>query len=143
VCKKRKDRRCALTEDSLNEYLEKMLAADGVLIGSPTYFADVTAETKALIDRAGYVSRACGHLLRRKVGAGVVAARRAGALHALDTIHHFFGISQMIIPGSIYWNLGIGREPGDVESDSEGLETMACLGETMAWLLGRLHGDQS
>lgn len=138
LCKQRQDGRCSVTGDVINECLAKMLPADGILIGSPTYFADVTAETKALIDRAGYVSRACGHLLRRKVGAAVVAVRRAGAIHAFDTINHFFSISQMIIPGSSYWNIGIGRDVGDVATDAEGLETMACLGENMAWLLHKL-----
>jgi multimeric flavodoxin WrbA len=142
LCKEQQDSRCSMTGDALNDCLAKMIAADGVLIGSPTYFADVTSETKALIDRAGYVSRACGHLLRRKVGAAVVAVRRAGAIHAFDTINHFFTISQMIIPGSSYWNIGVGREQGDVDGDPEGLETMTCLGENMAWLLGKLHGGQ-
>jgi multimeric flavodoxin WrbA len=138
-CFERKDRRCALPDDGLNEHLEKMLGADGVLLGSPTYFTDVSAEMKALIDRAGMVGRANGNPYRRKAGAAVVAVRRAGAMHAFDTLNHFFTIAEMIIPGSSYWNVGVGRNPGDVDGDAEGLETMRCLGRNMAWLLERIR----
>lgn len=138
-CWENKDRRCAVKGDYINECIEKMIGADGVILGSPTYFADVSAELKALIDRAGMVSRANGDMLRRKVGAAVVAERRAGAIHVFDTINHFFLISQMIVPGSLYWNIGIGREKGDVEKDEEGLLTMKVLGENMAWLLKKLQ----
>jgi len=134
-CYKKKNKRCAIENDFANECIEKMIDADGIILGSPTYFADVTAETKALIDRAGYVARANSEMLQRKVGAAVVAVRRAGAIHAFDTINHFFLISQMIVPGSSYWNIGIGRAIGDVEQDEEGLETMRNLGRNMAWLL--------
>ena len=98
----------------------------------------VSTEMKALIDRAGYVARANDHMFRRKVGAAVVAARRAGAIHAFDTLNHFFLISQMIVPGSSYWNIGFGLAPGDVKSDKEGLDTMKTLGTNMAWLMNRL-----
>lgn len=139
-CSKNKDRKCVLPDDGLNGYVEKMAASAGILIGSPTYFADVSSETKALIDRAGYVGMANGGLFRRKAGAAVVAVRRGGAVHAFDTINHFFTISQMIIPGSNYWNFGMGRGIGEVESDKEGMTTMKVLGENMAWLLSKLHG---
>jgi multimeric flavodoxin WrbA len=115
-----------------------MTAADGIILASPTYFADITTEIKALIDRAGMVGRANGHLYRRKVGAGVIAVRRGGAIHAFDSLNHFFLISQMIIPGSVYWNIGIGREIGEVEKDEEGVLTMKTLGENMAWLMKKL-----
>lgn len=138
-CLKAKNRRCANDDDKMNEYLEKMIAADGILLGSPTYFADVSTEIKALIDRAGYVSRVNGGLLRRKVGAAVVAMRRAGSVHAFDTMNHLFTISEMIIPSSSYWNIGVGLKPGDVKDDQEGMETMRILGENMAWLLKKIH----
>ncbi len=138
-CFKNKDKRCVLPDDGLNGYIEKMDASAGILIGSPTYFADVSSEAKALIDRAGFVSIANGGLFRRKAGAAVIAVRRGGAVHAFDTINHFFTISQMIIPGSNYWNVGIGREAGEVEKDTEGMATMKVLGENMAWLLKKLH----
>ncbi len=138
-CFKKQDKRCAFDDDIANDCIEKMLAADGIILGSPTYFADISTETKALIDRAGYVSRANDDMLKRKVGAAVVAVRRAGSIHAFDTINHFFLIGQMIIPGSTYWNVGIGRAAGDVESDEEGLQTMQDLGHNMAWLLKKIN----
>ena len=140
ACFKNKNNRCVLDDDPLNDWLAKMIAADGILLGSPTYFADITSEMKALIDRAGLVNRANGDLFKRKVGAAIVAVRRAGAIHAFDTLNHFFLISQMIIPGSSYWNIGVGREKGEVEQDEEGINTMAALGRNMAWLLKKLHG---
>jgi multimeric flavodoxin WrbA len=137
-CFDNQDKRCAIDNDFANECIEKMLEADGIILASPTYFADVTAEIKALIDRAGYVSRANPDILKRKIGAAIVAVRRAGAIHAFDTLNHFFLISQMIVPGSSYWNIGIGRAIGDVEQDEEGLETMRILGRNMAWLLKKI-----
>jgi len=139
-CFTNKDRRCSVQDDFANECIEKMLAADAVILGSPTYFADVSAELKALIDRAGLVSIANDYMLRRKIGAAVVAVRRSGAIHAFDTINHFFFINQMIVPGSIYWNMGVGLEKGEVSKDEEGLRTMKILGENMAWLLKTIHG---
>lgn len=124
----------------VNDYIEKMIQADGIILGSPTYFADLTPELKALIDRAGFVAKANEDLFRHKVGAAVVAVRRAGAVHAFDSINHFFLISQMVIPGSSYWNIGMGREEGEVQKDLEGLQTMRILGQNMAWLLKRLKG---
>jgi multimeric flavodoxin WrbA len=138
-CVERKDRLCALPDDGLNGYLEKMVEADGILLGSPVYFSNVTATTKALIERAGYVVKANGGLLRRKVGAAVVAVRRAGATIAYSDINFFFGINEMIIPGSSYWNLGVGRLVGEVEKDAEGLGTMKVLGQNMAWVLKKLN----
>jgi multimeric flavodoxin WrbA len=138
-CFKNKDRRCSVKKDIVNECIEKMAEADGIILGSPTYFADVTSDMKALIDRAGLVSIANGHMFRRKVGAAVIAVRRGGAIHAFDTINHFFFIGQMIVPGSIYWNMGIGLDKGAVEKDEEGLKTMQILGQNMAWLLKKIH----
>jgi multimeric flavodoxin WrbA len=140
-CFDNQDQRCAIDNDFANKCIEKMLQADGIILGSPTYFADVTTEMKALIDRAGYVARANPDMFKRKVAAAVVTARRAGAIHAFDTLNHFFLISQMIVPGSSYWNIGIGRAIGDVEQDDEGLETMRILGRNMAWLLKKTAPD--
>ncbi|HOX05347.1 MAG TPA: flavodoxin family protein [Planctomycetota bacterium] len=137
-CGQNKDGRCVQTGDPVNDCIAKMRSADGIILGSPTYFSDITPEMKALIDRAGFVCRANGGLLRRKVGAGVVAVRRGGEIHAYDSLNHFFLISEMIVPGSIYWNMGFGRNPGEVESDEEGMRTMTVLGENMGWLLGKL-----
>ena len=138
-CSTRKDRRCSQKDDMGNVFIEKMDQADGILLGSPTYVTDVSAEMKALIDRAALVGRANGGMFRRKAGAGVVAVRRAGGIHAFDTLNHFFFISEIMVPGSSYWNIGIGRDPGDVEKDEEGIATMKTLGRNMAWLLKKLN----
>jgi multimeric flavodoxin WrbA len=139
-CAETKDGNCAGVRDFVSETcIPKALAADGIIIASPVYFADVTTETKALIDRLGYASRQGSNKLARKVGAGVIAVRRAGAIHALDTINHLFLISEMVVVGSSYWNIGIGRTPGEVENDEEGLRTMHTLGVNMAWTLDRLR----
>lgn len=139
-CKEIQNGKCHIKNDHLNFCIEKMIEADGIIIGSPVYFADVTPEIKALIDVAGYVTRANNHLLKRKVGAGVIAVRRGGALHAFETINNFFLISQMIVPGSSYWNFAIGRDPGDVLNDKEGMQTIKTLGENMAWLMKKVRG---
>ncbi|MDR7667236.1 flavodoxin family protein [Methanosarcina sp. Z-7115] len=138
-CFENKDKKCVMDKDIVNNCIEKMLEADGIILASPTYFADLTPELKALIDRAGFVSKANGELFRRKAGAAVVAVRRAGSVHVFDSINHFFTISQMIIPGSNYWNMGIGLDEGDVEKDEEGIRTMQVLGQNMAWLLKKLN----
>ena len=139
-CFKQKDERCSVDTDPVNDYIAKMASADGILLGSPVYFADITANTKALIERCGMVGRANGDLYQRKVGAGVVAVRRGGAIHAFNSLNHFFTIGQMVIVGSSYWNVGIGREPGAVSSDEEGMKTMQRLGQNMAWVLKKLAG---
>jgi multimeric flavodoxin WrbA len=138
-CFENKDEQCVIKSDIVNDCIKKMKEADGIIIASPTYFADVNAETKALIERAGFVAKANDDLFKRKVGAAVVAARRGGAIHAFDSINHLFTISQMIIPGSSYWNIGIGFLPVDVEADMEGIQTMQTLGQNMAWLLKKLN----
>ncbi len=139
-CAETQDNRCSgLRDDGMNECIAKMIEADGILIGSPTYYANCTATTQALMERAGYAARKGGNPLARKVGAAVVAVRRGGAMHAFDSINHWFQINEMIVVGSSYWNIGIGREIGDVEHDEEGLQTMTTLGRTMAWALQKLN----
>ncbi|MCG6930159.1 MAG: flavodoxin family protein [Desulfofustis sp.] len=140
VCIKKKDGSCAIKDDIVNQCVDKMAGADAIILGSPTYFADVTTEMKALIDRCGMVGRANGNLYRRKIGAAVAVARRAGEIHAFDTMNHFFQINHMIVVGSSYWNIGLGREKGEVASDQEGMKTMADLGDNIAWLLGKIKG---
>ena len=137
-CTAKADGKCYGRRDDGNDIIERMGAADGIILGSPVYFADVTSEIKAIMDRAGYVGRANREMFRRKPGAAVVAVRRAGAMHAFDSMNHFFGIAEMVTVGSSYWNIGVGRERGDVEGDAEGMRTMRTLGENMAWLLERL-----
>ena len=139
-CFSAKNKRCAVTDDIVNACIEKMEQAEGIILGSPTYFADCTAQIKALIERAGFVSRANGEMFKRKVGAAVVSVRRSGAIHAFDTLNHFFTIGQMITVGSSYWNIGVGREIGEVEKDEEGLLTMSTLGKNMSWLIKKVYG---
>jgi multimeric flavodoxin WrbA len=139
ACRKNKNRKCAFNDDIANECIDRMIASDGIILGSPTYFSNPTPEILALMDRAFYVNRANDELFKNKVGAAVVAVRRAGGIHVFNSLNHFFFISQMIVPGSKYWNIGYGLQPGDVEKDSEGLDTMKILGQNMAWLLKKLH----
>jgi multimeric flavodoxin WrbA len=138
-CFKNKNGKCAVDTDIINDCIEKMVESEGILLGSPVYFSDVSATMKALIERSGMVARWNDEMFKRKVGAGVVAVRRAGSVHAFSSINYFFLIGQMIIPGSSYWNLGIGREPGEVSKDEEGIQTMRTLGQNMAWLMKKLY----
>lgn len=137
-CFEKKNRKC-IQRDGFNLFMERMIEADGIIIGSPTYFANVSPEVKMLIDRAGSVAIANDFLFKRKVGAAVIAVRRAGATHVYSSINYFFGINQMIVPGSSYWNLGMGLDPGDVLKDREGMTTFRDLGENMVWLLERIR----
>ena len=116
-----------------------MINADGIVLGSPVYFTDVTAGIKALIERCGTVSIANGGLFKRKLGAAVLAVRCAKAVRTFDTLNHLFLHGQMIIAGSSYWNMGIGRQLGQVKEDGEGIQTMQTLGKNMAWLLKKIH----
>ena len=138
-CFKNQDKKCVVKDDVLNECIEKMVEADGIVLGSPTYFTDVSAELKALIDRSGLVAVANGGLLRHKVGAAVVAVRRGGGLHVFDSINHLFQMSQMFVVGSTYWNLGFGLEKGEVKNDDEGIKNMTDLGGSMAFLIKKLN----
>lgn len=139
-CREKQDLRChGVKGDGMNQALEKLFAADGVLIGSPTWFSNVSGHVKNFIDRAGITARVNDFALNRKVGAAVVAVRRAGAIPTFDAINHFFHIEGMIVPGSSYWNVSIGRTPGECLQDEEGMDTMVNLGRNMAWLLKKLQ----
>lgn len=133
-CAENQDQRCALNQDIFNQVMAKMIPADALVLGSPTYFTDVSADMKALLDRSGLVALSNGRLFKGKIGAAVSAVRRAGSIHVFDTINHMFLMNQMIVPGSTYWNMGIGREKGEVSQDAEGLANMENLGQTIDWL---------
>ena len=137
-CGVAKDRQCVIQTDIVNECIRKMAEADGIVFGSPSYFAGMTPETKALIDRAGYVGLANGGLFARKIGAAVAVHRRGGAVNVVDSINHVFLMSRMIVPGSTYWNFGVGREREEVATDEEAVQNMHDLGETIAWLVKSL-----
>ena len=140
-CLQNKDKRCAVKTDKMNEYIEKILEADGIILGSPTFFADTCTTIKALIERAGLVSKVNGNLLKHKVGAAVVAVRRAGATHVFSSINYFFLINEMFVVGSSYWNLGVNPNvmvPEAFKKDKEGIETFKNLGKNFAFLLQKL-----
>lgn len=139
ACFKNKDKKCINDNDIINECVEKMCLADGIILGSPVYFSDITAGMKALIERAGFVSKANDHLFKHKVGVAVTAVRRGGAIHAFDTLNHFFQLNQMFLVGSIYWNMVYGREIGEVENDTEGMDNMENIGDNMLALLKKLQ----
>ncbi|MFO7651806.1 MAG: flavodoxin family protein [bacterium] len=137
-CSQIRDRRCHGWDDAMNPLIEKMYASDIIIIGSPTYFASMSTETKALIDRAGLVEGNNGNPLRRKIGAAVVAVRRGGATAVFSQINSFFLMKEMVVPGSTYWNFGFGSKQGDILKDEEGVETFKNLGRNIAWLAERL-----
>ena len=141
ACKEKQNLKCVITSDPMNEWIAKMIEADGIILASPVYFSNLTSEMKALIDRAGVVGKTNGNAYKRKVGAAVVAVRRAGGIPTFDALNHFFQINQMMVVGSSYWNLGVGRDPGDVKGDEEGIQTMTDLGDNMAWLLKQVNKD--
>jgi len=137
-CAKTRRPQCTQSDPAFEGVLERFIAADGVLVGSPVYFGSATPETMALLDRVGYVSRRHGNFLRRKVGAAIVVARRAGQNFTFAQINYFFLISEMIVPGSTYWNVAFGREKGEVRDDTEGLDTIRTLAANMAWTMKKL-----
>jgi multimeric flavodoxin WrbA len=134
-CHQNKDGHCIQTDDALNDWLDEMRTADGILLGTPVYFAGISGQVKCFMDRTGMVARANGNMFKRKVGAGVVAVRRAGSVSAFHSLNAYFSIAEMMIVGSTYWNMGFGRDKGEALQDGEGLQTMANLGKNMAWLL--------
>ncbi|MEZ0576458.1 flavodoxin family protein [Halodesulfovibrio aestuarii] len=138
-CFETRDNSCIIKNDIFNELFEKILRADAIILGTPTYFTDVSAELKGLLDRMGLVAIANGRALAGKIGAAVVAVRRGGATHAFDSINHMYLMSQMIVPGSIYWNFGVGLAPGDVKNDEEAMANMENLGQTIHWLGTAMH----
>jgi multimeric flavodoxin WrbA len=138
-CLVHKNKQCVIKGDNFNECFAKMVDADGIILGSPVYSADITSQMKALIDRASIVLAANKGLLKYKVGAAVVAARRGGAMSAVDTLHHFLHSKEMFIVGSTYWNMVYGREIGEVEQDQEGIANMKSIGQNMTWILKKIH----
>lgn len=135
ACYKNKNNKCVFDDDAMNGIIAKTIDADGIIIGSPTYVSNVTTEVKAFIDRCVYVSRANGGFLTGKIGAPVVAARRAGANFVYSAINFFFGISEMPIATSSYWNMTLSRMPEDYQKDAEGIKTFETLGQNMAEMI--------
>lgn len=138
-CFKNKDKKCVFKNDIVNECIEKMIEADGVILGSPVYFADVTANMKALLERIGMVSNANGNLFKHKVGTSVVAVRRGAATRAFDTMNYFLHCMQLYLVGGTYWNMVYGKEVGEVLNDIEGMKNMESVGNNMAWILNKIN----
>lgn len=134
---------CAHGKDLFREVFEKIKEADGILLGSPVYSANVSANMQAFLERAAVVCDMNPGLLTHKVGAAVAAARRGGALQAIDTMNHFFLNHEMYVAGSTYWNMAYGQMSGDVEKDQEGLENMKNLGRNMIYLLQALQCNRN
>jgi multimeric flavodoxin WrbA len=140
TCLQNTNGRCLIETDRVNEWFDLAREADGIIIGSPVYFGGMTAQTKAFIDRMGKMAKANGDAFKRKVGAAVTVHRRAGALNAFNEINLFFLIGQMLVVGSDYWNIAVGKDRGDVENDQEAEGILRTLGRNMAWTLRKL-GD--
>ncbi len=132
---------CVHHHDAFREILEKMKAADGILLGSPVYSANISSSMQAVLERAAVVCDMNPGLMRHKVGAAVAAARRGGSMQAIDAMNHFFLNHEMFVAGSTYWNMGYGQLPGDILKDEEGIANMRNLGENMAFLLKALHRE--
>ncbi|MDE7279608.1 MAG: flavodoxin family protein [Oscillospiraceae bacterium] len=126
---------CVHKKDIFREVFDKMVAADGIILGSPVYAGNISANIQAFLERAAVVSDMNRGLLKHKVGASVAAARRGGALNTVDAMNHFFLLQDMFIVGSSYWSIAYGRLPNEVTDDAEGMETMKNLGQNMAYLL--------
>ncbi|MGP8152561.1 MAG: flavodoxin family protein [Smithella sp.] len=136
-CFNNQDKRCAVKDDAANEYIKKMITADGIILASPSYFQDVTAEMKALIDRAGFVGLANGKIYKNKVGASLSCFRRSGGMHTIETMNHFFFGNELIIAGRA---LSVARDKGEVEKDVEGIQSAQALGQKIAWMLKKFYG---
>ena len=134
-CAMNKDEQCSIKSDDLNDCLQQLKKADGIIIGSPVYYSGVAGTMKCFLDRLFYVSGANGNLFRHKVAAAVVAVRRSGGSSTLDCLYHYLTYSEMIVATSNYWNIIHGRLPGEVIQDNEGAQTLSVLGKNMAWIL--------
>ncbi len=138
-CFKRKDGTCALPDDGMNELFSQVKGADGLLLGSPVYFSGIAGTLKCCLDRLFYMNGANGNTLRHKAGAAVVAVRRSGGMPTFDQLKYYLNYSEMIMPGSIYWNVIHGAMPGEVQQDGEGLQVMDVLGDNMGYLMRSLE----
>jgi multimeric flavodoxin WrbA len=142
-CAKNQNEACSIEDDRVNEWIQKIKAADGILLGSPVHFSGVAGTMKAFLDRAFFVSSVNGGLFRHKVGAAVAAVRRSGGISTVETLNHYINYSEMIMPSSNYWNVAHGLNPGEMEQDAEGKQIMAVLGRNMAWIMRVIgHGKE-
>lgn len=142
ACFKSRDEKCILKGDEVNDAIQKLKEADGILLGSPVYWADLNGTMKAFLDRVFYVASANGGLFRHKVGAAVVSVRRTGGIQAFQTLNQYLQYSEMFIPTSNYWNVLHGNRPGEVMQDEEGMQIARLLGKNMAFLLKAVDANK-
>lgn len=140
MCRKNADGKC-IFDDQVNEAIQKMKEADGLLIGSPVYYSGIAGTMKSFLDRLFYAG-AANKIFRHKVGAAVAAVRRSGGMPTFNGLNHYLAISEMIMPGSTYWNVVHGTKPGDALKDTEGVQTMETLGKNMAFLINELKDSK-
>ncbi len=142
-CVKKQNEACSLDGDPVNEWIQKIKAADGILIGSPVHFSGVAGTMKSFLDRAFFVASVNGGLFRNKVGAAVAAVRRSGGISTVDSLNHYLNYSEMVMPSSNYWHVAHGLTPGEMKQDGEGKQIMAVLGKNMAWIMKIIeHGKE-
>lgn len=134
-CVKNQNERCVIDTDEVNDWIQKMKTADGILFGSPVHYAGIAGTMKAFLDRAFFVTSVNHSMLRNKVGAAVVAVRRSGGVSTFDSLNHYIMYSEMVMPTSNYWNVTHGHRQGEAQQDEEGNQIMRVLGKNMAWLL--------
>jgi len=140
-CVKTKNEQCVLPGDEVNEWIQMMKQADGIILGSPVHFSAIGGTMKSFLDRAFFVTSVNDGMLRHKAGAAVVAVRRSGGLPTFDQLNNFLNYAEMLLPASNYWNVIHGRTPGEVIQDSEGVQIMRILGKNLAWLMKLIeHG---
>ena len=142
-CSRNKDERCVMTDDGVNDVVQKMKQADGILLGAPVYYSGIPGTMKSFLDRAFYISSANGGLFRHKAGAAVTAVRRSGGVVTFDSLNHYLLYSEMVMPTSSYWNVTHGRLPKEAEQDGEGTQVMRVLGRNMAWLMQVLEAGKA
>jgi len=134
-CARNKNEKCVMENDEVNEWIQKMKDADGIILGSPVYYSAIAGTMKSFLDRAFYVASANGGMFRHKVGASVVAVRRAGGIPTFDQLNNYIAYSEMVMATSNYWNVAYGTAPGDAARDEEGMQIMSVLGKNMAWIM--------
>ncbi|CEQ27378.1 flavodoxin family protein [Paeniclostridium sordellii] len=142
-CSRNQNERCVLDKDEVNEWIQKMKEADGIILGSPVYYSAIAGTMKSFLDRAFYVASSNGGMFRHKVGASVVAVRRSGGIPVFDQLNNYINYSEMIMPTSNYWNVAYGTAPGEVTQDEEGMQIMRVLGKNMAWMMKVVEAGKS
>ncbi|KOF57616.1 FMN reductase [Clostridium sp. DMHC 10] len=134
-CSRNMNERCAIQNDEVNDWIQKMKEADGIILGSPVHFSAIAGTMKSFLDRAFLVTSVNNGMLRHKVGASVIAVRRSGGVPVFNQLNNYISYSEMIMPTSNYWNVIHGTKPGEAVQDEEGMQIMRVLGKNMAWLL--------